>query len=227
MRTYTRANARIRTVRVCELHRRRYHFRSVCAIMIQTNLATVTFRIRHAGTTRAHMRARHNRNPALNPQSRLAFEPAPQKSCAETETTPTLLASRTAYRFDMTSLNQFTGIVKYTAVWCQPCKLVDALLANPDVRGDIEVLSVEADECLELPTSTPVTKVPTLLFLINGEEQESLRVEGASDSLIRDSIKKFSLLCERRATPNQIALPISQKALVSCRTSPRNRSAKK
>jgi thioredoxin 1 len=58
-------------------------------------------------------------------------------------------------------------VLKFSASWCTPCKLLSATLK--DVEG---VKEIDIDQNRELTAQYGVRSVPTLVFLQDGEEVE-------------------------------------------------------
>lgn len=117
-------------------------------------------------------------------------------------------------------MDNFTGVYKFTATWCQPCKNIqNGLLKNMDtIFGNIHLLKeIDVDVESMLTTHYGVTAMPTIVFVINGVEQKHLRIEGADMDAIVKSLRAFS------AMPlNQNWLPTSNDAIVQCQQ-PNNR----
>lgn len=75
-------------------------------------------------------------------------------------------------------------ILKFSASWCSPCKILDYILKDYD-KYPIEKLSIEdnPDKILEYN----VMKVPTLIVL-NDKEEELSRISGM---ISRESFEKW------------------------------------
>jgi thioredoxin 1 len=75
-----------------------------------------------------------------------------------------------------TELDAFKGnheisLVKFSAAWCGPCKMLTPILNGLDT---LNVASVDIDEAPELATEYGVTSVPTVVFFKNGVALESI-----------------------------------------------------
>ena len=69
-------------------------------------------------------------------------------------------------------------LVDFTAVWCQPCKMLDPIveeLAN-DWEDSVRVFKLDVDEHPNVAMNYQIMGVPTLMLFKNGEAVE--RVTG-------------------------------------------------
>ena len=69
-------------------------------------------------------------------------------------------------------------LVDFTAVWCQPCKMLDPVveeLAN-DWEDSVKVFKLDVDEHPNVAMNYQIMGVPTLMLFKNGEAVE--RVTG-------------------------------------------------
>jgi thioredoxin 1 len=69
-------------------------------------------------------------------------------------------------------------LVDFSAVWCQPCKMLDPLVKQlaGEWDGKVKVVKIDADENPGLVMQFGVMGIPTLLFFKGGEIKE--RVTG-------------------------------------------------
>jgi thioredoxin 1 len=69
-------------------------------------------------------------------------------------------------------------LVDFSAVWCQPCKMLDPLVKQlaGEWDGRVKVVKIDADENPGLVMQYGVMGIPTLLFIKGGEVKE--RVTG-------------------------------------------------
>jgi thioredoxin 1 len=69
-------------------------------------------------------------------------------------------------------------LVDFSAVWCQPCKMLDPVVKQlaGEWEGRVKVVKIDADENPNLVMKFGVMGIPTLLFLKGGEVKE--RVTG-------------------------------------------------
>lgn len=79
-------------------------------------------------------------------------------------------------------------ILRFTASWCSPCKMLAASLQN--VTTDIPIQVVDIDERVDLARQHNVRSVPTLLML--DDDKEVGRLTGVQTTLsIEDWIRPF------------------------------------
>ena len=69
-------------------------------------------------------------------------------------------------------------LVDFSAVWCQPCKMLDPVVKQlaGEWEGKVKVVKIDADENPNLVMKFGVMGIPTLLFMKDGEVKE--RVTG-------------------------------------------------
>jgi len=69
-------------------------------------------------------------------------------------------------------------LVDFSAVWCQPCKMLDPVVKQlaGEWEGKVKVVKIDADENPNLVMQYSVMGIPTLLFIKGGEVKE--RVTG-------------------------------------------------
>ena len=69
-------------------------------------------------------------------------------------------------------------LVDFSAVWCQPCKMLDPVVKQlaGECEGKVKVVKIDADENPNLVMKFGVMGIPTLLFMKGGEVKE--RVTG-------------------------------------------------
>jgi len=69
-------------------------------------------------------------------------------------------------------------LVDFSAVWCQPCKMLDPVVKQlaGEWDGRVKVVKIDADENPNLVMQYGVMGIPTLLFMKRGEVKE--RVTG-------------------------------------------------
>lgn len=61
-------------------------------------------------------------------------------------------------------------IVDFYADWCGPCKMVTPILKElSEEYPDIDVITVDVDECPSIAQQYSIRNIPTVLFLDNGE----------------------------------------------------------
>lgn len=72
---------------------------------------------------------------------------------------------------------ELPAIVKFGAVWCNPCKALSPILENlsEEYSGKINIYEIDVDEESELSSMFNIRSVPAMLFIpMNGEPQMSL-----------------------------------------------------
>ena len=69
-------------------------------------------------------------------------------------------------------------LVDFTAVWCQPCKMLDPVVKQlaDDWQGKVKVLKLDVDDNPQLAVDYQVMGVPTLMLFKHGKPVE--RVTG-------------------------------------------------
>lgn len=69
-------------------------------------------------------------------------------------------------------------LVDFTAVWCQPCKMLDPIVKElaQDWQGKVKVVKLDVDDNPDLAMNYQVMGVPTLMLFKSGRPVE--RVTG-------------------------------------------------
>jgi thioredoxin 1 len=67
-------------------------------------------------------------------------------------------------------------LVDFSAVWCQPCKMLDPVVKQlaGEWDGKVKVVKIDADENPGLVMQYGVMGIPTLLFIKGGEVKERI-----------------------------------------------------
>ena len=67
-------------------------------------------------------------------------------------------------------------LVDFSAVWCQPCKMLDPVVKQlaGEWDGKVKVVKIDADENPNLVMQYGVMGIPTLLFMKSGEVKERI-----------------------------------------------------
>src|SRR5512133_2059967 len=67
-------------------------------------------------------------------------------------------------------------LVDFSAVWCQPCKMLDPVVKQlaGEWDGKVKVVKIDADETPGLVMQFGVMGIPTLLFFKGGEIKERI-----------------------------------------------------
>jgi thioredoxin 1 len=77
-------------------------------------------------------------------------------------------------------------LVDFSAVWCQPCKMLDPIVKQlaGEWDGKVKVVKIDADENPNLVMQFGVMGIPTLLFFKGGEVQERITGYMPKDKLV-------------------------------------------
>jgi thioredoxin 1 len=67
-------------------------------------------------------------------------------------------------------------LVDFSAIWCQPCKMLDPIVKQlaGEWEGKVKVVKIDADENPNLVMQFGVMGIPTLLFFKGGEIKERI-----------------------------------------------------
>src|SRR5512138_498189 len=67
-------------------------------------------------------------------------------------------------------------LVEFTAVWCQPCKMVDPIVKQlaQDWEGKVKIVKLDADQNPNIVAQYQVWGVPTLMLFRSGQVKERL-----------------------------------------------------
>jgi thioredoxin 1 len=77
-------------------------------------------------------------------------------------------------------------LVDFSAVWCQPCKMLDPIVKQlaGEWDGQVKVVKIDADENPNLVMQFGVMGIPTLLFFKGGEIKERITGFLPKDKLV-------------------------------------------
>jgi thioredoxin 1 len=77
-------------------------------------------------------------------------------------------------------------LVDFSAVWCQPCKMLDPVVKQlaGEWDGKVKVVKIDADENPGLVMQFGVMGIPTLLFFKGGEIKERITGFMPKDKLV-------------------------------------------
>lgn len=68
-----------------------------------------------------------------------------------------------------------TGILKFHATWCLPCRALQTTLKSPELADlDIKVWEIDTDENPELAEAFNIRGVPTMIRIAGGVEQDRI-----------------------------------------------------
>jgi thioredoxin 1 len=67
-------------------------------------------------------------------------------------------------------------VVDFTAVWCNPCKMLDPVVKQlaEDWNGKVKIGKLDVDENSHLAVEYGVMGVPTLMLFVNGKPVQRL-----------------------------------------------------
>jgi thioredoxin 1 len=85
-------------------------------------------------------------------------------------------------------------LVDFSAVWCQPCKMLDPIVKQlaGEWDGKVKVVKIDADENPNLVMQFGVMGIPTLLFFKSGEIKERITGFMPKEKLIARFSPHFS-----------------------------------
>ena len=89
---------------------------------------------------------------------------------------------------------ELPAIVKYTADWCRPCKMLTPILENlsKEYSGRINIYEIDVDVEVELSSLFNIRSVPTMLFIpMHGEPQ--IQIGALTQSKLKDVIEEILL----------------------------------
>jgi thioredoxin 1 len=77
-------------------------------------------------------------------------------------------------------------LVDFTAVWCQPCRMVDPIVKQlaQDWDGKVKVVKLDADQNPNIMMQYGVMGIPTLMLFRGGEIKERLTGYQSKDRLV-------------------------------------------
>jgi thioredoxin 1 len=77
-------------------------------------------------------------------------------------------------------------LVDFTAVWCQPCRMVDPIVKQlaQDWDGKVKVVKLDADQNPNIMMQYGVMGIPTLMLFKGGEIKERLTGYQPKDRLV-------------------------------------------
>jgi thioredoxin 1 len=77
-------------------------------------------------------------------------------------------------------------LVDFTAVWCQPCRMIDPIVKQlaKDWDGKVKVVKLDADENPNIMMQYGVLGIPTLMLFKSGEVRERVTGYQPKDKLV-------------------------------------------
>ena len=78
-------------------------------------------------------------------------------------------------------------LVDFTAVWCQPCRMVDPIVKQlaQDWDGKVKVVKLDVDDNPQVTMDYQIMGVPTLILFKNGKPVERLSGYAPKDRLVK------------------------------------------
>jgi thioredoxin len=85
-------------------------------------------------------------------------------------------------------------LVDFTAVWCQPCRMVDPIVKQlaQDWDGKVKVVKLDADENPNILMQYGVLGIPTLMLFKSGQVKERVTGYQPKDKLVTKMTPHFS-----------------------------------
>lgn len=77
-------------------------------------------------------------------------------------------------------------LVDFTAVWCQPCRMIEPIVKQlaKDWDGKVKVVKLDADENPNIMMQYGVMGIPTLILFKGGEVRERVTGYQPKDKLV-------------------------------------------
>lgn len=78
-------------------------------------------------------------------------------------------------------------LVEFTAVWCQPCKMLDPIVNQlaEEWQGQVKVVKLDVDDSPDLAMQYQVMGVPTLILFKGGKPAERVSGFQPKDRLVQ------------------------------------------
>jgi len=77
-------------------------------------------------------------------------------------------------------------LVDFTAVWCQPCKMIDPIVTQlaTEWEGKVKVVKLDADQNPNIMMQYGVLGIPTLMLFKGGQIKERMTGYQPKDKLV-------------------------------------------
>ncbi|NJD60019.1 MAG: thioredoxin [Anaerolineales bacterium] len=77
-------------------------------------------------------------------------------------------------------------VVDFTAVWCNPCKMLDPVVTqlSEDWIGKVKFVKLDVDDNANLAVQYGVMGVPTLILFVNGDPVQRLSGYQSKDRIV-------------------------------------------
>lgn len=69
----------------------------------------------------------------------------------------------------MIGLEDFTGLLKFSATWCQPCKRIAPIVKEVAQEGNLTLLNLDIDKNPKTTRAAGVRSVPTVILMRDGK----------------------------------------------------------
>jgi thioredoxin 1 len=70
---------------------------------------------------------------------------------------------------EVTASNSFTGMIKFGATWCSPCRTMNVVVEELDQETTVDIYTVDVDESPELSANFKIRNIPYFVFIKDGE----------------------------------------------------------
>jgi|688.fasta_scaffold163728_2 thioredoxin 1 len=102
-------------------------------------------------------------------------------------------------------INNNKCIVKFTATWCGPCKIIAPLYKELSIKyKNIKFLEIDIDKADEISNYEYVQGVPFFLFYNHGIRQDNLTFSGANSKLLISNSKSLDCLINKLFSNNTL-----------------------
>ncbi len=92
---------------------------------------------------------------------------------------------------EVTTSDSFTGMIKFGANWCGPCKTMNVVVDELDNETIVDIYTIDVDESPELSAHFKVRNIPYFVFLKEGAIR-STAVGVVSKSILAQKLEELS-----------------------------------